>query len=100
MGRLVQQAPPARTDRQLASRRGGSALLCPGRGTGLGRMTQAKPPPRNPVRVTPIMQLAMVRPAERYRELVADLPTEGSWLREPEMVRIARLSAANQAGLR
>src|SRR3954463_1185623 len=50
MGRLVQQAPPARTDRQLASRRGGSALLCPGRGTGLGRLTQAKPPPRNPVR--------------------------------------------------
>src|SRR4051812_34409705 len=44
MGRLVQQPPPARTDRQLASRRGGSALLCPGRGTGLGRLTQAKPP--------------------------------------------------------
>src|SRR4051794_14506258 len=50
MGRLVQQAPPARTNRQLASRRGGSALLCPGRGTGLGRLTQAKPPPRNPAR--------------------------------------------------
>src|SRR3954464_15064096 len=53
MGRLVQQPPPARTYRERASRRGGSALLCPGRGTGLGRLTQAKPPPRNPVRFTP-----------------------------------------------
>src|SRR4051794_4502965 len=48
MGRLVQQAPPARTDRQRPSRRGGSAVLCPGRGTGLGRLTQAKPPPKKP----------------------------------------------------
>src|SRR3954452_2377137 len=53
MGRLVQQAPPARTDRERASRRGGSALLCPGRGTGLGRLTQAKPPPGNPARFKP-----------------------------------------------
>src|SRR4051812_32895188 len=50
MGRLVQQPPPARTYRERASRRGGSAVLCPGRGTGLGRLTQAKPPPRNPAR--------------------------------------------------
>src|SRR3954464_1614441 len=59
MGRLVQQPPPARTDRQLASRRGGSALLCPGRGTGLGRLTQAKPPPRNPVRFTGVHLLGL-----------------------------------------
>src|SRR3954447_15443308 len=60
MGRLVQQAPPARTDRQLASRRGGSALLCPGRGTGLGRLTQAKPPPKNPARFN-LVDLAQLR---------------------------------------
>src|SRR3954447_21112419 len=59
MGRLVQQAPPARTDRQLASRRGGSALLCPGRGTGLGRLTQAKPPPKNPARFTKVDSAAV-----------------------------------------
>ena len=46
--RLVRQPPPARTRRPCASRRGGSALLCPDRGASLGCLTQTNPPPGNP----------------------------------------------------
>ncbi|AWI88049.1 hypothetical protein C0214_07050 [Methylobacterium sp. DM1] len=53
MGRLVQHPPPARTDRQRASRRSRSALLCSGRGASLGRLSQTKWPPGNPARFTP-----------------------------------------------
>ena len=52
MGRLVQSPAAARTDRQRASRRGRSALLCSGRGPSLGRLTQTKQPPGNPGRFT------------------------------------------------
>ena len=38
--------------------------------------------------------------AERYGELVADLETQRSGLRKPQMMRIGRLPATDQAGLR
>jgi hypothetical protein len=46
-----------------------------------------------------MMELAMVCPAERYRELVADLAAERAVLRKTQMMGIARLSSADQAGL-
>ena len=46
------------------------------------------------------MQLPVMTAAERDRELVADFETEGSGLREPEVMRIGRLPPADQAGLR
>jgi hypothetical protein len=45
------------------------------------------------------MQLAVMGAAERYRELVADLLAEPAGLREPQVMRVARLSAANKVGL-
>ncbi len=47
MGGLVQSPSAARTNRQHASRRSGSPLLCAGRGPSLGRLTQTKRPPGN-----------------------------------------------------
>jgi hypothetical protein len=46
-----------------------------------------------------LMQLPMVPTAKRHREFIADLKTDGSRLSKPQMMRIARLSPANQAGL-
>ena len=46
------------------------------------------------------MQLPMMTAAERYGELVADFETERSGLREAQVMRIGRLPAADQAGLR
>jgi hypothetical protein len=45
------------------------------------------------------MQLAMMSPAERHREFVADLATECTRLREAQMVWIGRPPAADQARL-
>ena len=45
------------------------------------------------------MQLAMMSPAERHREFVADLATERTRLREAQMVWIARPATADQARL-
>ena len=42
----------------------------------------------------------MMPAAERHGKLVADFETERSGLRKPQMMRIGRLPAANQAGLR
>ena len=47
-----------------------------------------------------LMQLAMMTAAERYGELVADFETQRSGLRKPQVMRIGRLPAADQAGLR
>jgi hypothetical protein len=41
----------------------------------------------------------MVRPAQRYREFVADLLTEAVILCELEVMRVARLTSAEQARL-
>ena len=47
-----------------------------------------------------LMQLPMMTSAERYSEFVADFETERSGLRKPQMMRVGRLPAANEAGLR
>ena len=55
---------------------------------------------RPPVRfLTRPVQFAMVCPAQRYCEFVADLEAEAAGLREPQMVGIAGLPPADQAGL-
>ncbi len=46
------------------------------------------------------MQLPMMTAAERHGELVADFETERSGLGKPQVMRIGRLPAADQAGLR
>jgi hypothetical protein len=46
------------------------------------------------------MNLAMMTAAERHGELIADFETQGSGLRKPQVMRIARLPAADEAGLR
>ena len=45
------------------------------------------------------MQLAMMSPAERHREFIADLATECARLRKAQMVWIGRPPAADQARL-
>ena len=45
------------------------------------------------------MQLPMMTAAERNGELVADLETDGSGLRKPQVMRIARLPAADETRL-
>ena len=45
------------------------------------------------------MQLPMMATAERHGELIADLEAQGSGLGKPQMMRIGRLPAADQAGL-
>ena len=45
------------------------------------------------------MHLAMMHPAERHRELIADLATERPGLREAQMMGIGGLAAAYEAGL-
>src|SRR3954453_17355090 len=86
MGRLVQQPPPARTYRERASSRGGSALLCPARGTGLSRLTQAKPPPRNPARFT-LLSLALVAQDRARRDVGSEIE------QDRKMAAVARLAA-------
>ena len=46
------------------------------------------------------MQLPMMTAAERDGELVADFEAERSGLRKPQVMRIGRLPAADEAGLR
>src|SRR5438552_32019 len=45
------------------------------------------------------IKIVMVLAAERNGELVADLAAKGSWLRELQVVGIARGALADQAGL-
>ena len=49
--------------------------------------------------VTVAVNLTMMTSAERDGELIADFETQGSGLRKPQVMRIARLPAADQAGL-
>ena len=46
------------------------------------------------------VQFAVMCPAKRYREFVADLEAEAAALRETEVMRIAGLASADEAGLR
>ena len=50
--------------------------------------------------VTIAVNLAMMSTAERHGELIADFKTQGSGLRKPKVMRIGRLTAADEAGLR
>lgn len=49
--------------------------------------------------ISRLMQLAVMAPAERNGEFVADLQTDRARLCKTQMVRIARCAAADQAGL-
>ena len=46
-----------------------------------------------------LVQLAVMPAAERDGELVADLEAQGSGLGKPQVMRIGRLPAADEAGL-
>ena len=46
-----------------------------------------------------LMQLAMMAATEGYGEFVADFEAERSRLRKPQVMRIGRLPATDQAGL-
>jgi hypothetical protein len=45
------------------------------------------------------MNLTVMRPAQRHRELIADLAIERTGLHKTQMMRIRRTPTANQAGL-
>ena len=45
------------------------------------------------------MQLPMMAAAERHGELIADFEAQGSGLGKPQVMRIGRLPAADEAGL-
>ena len=47
-----------------------------------------------------LVQLTMMVAAEGYGELIADFQAQGSGLRKAQVMRIGRLPAADQAGLR
>ena len=49
--------------------------------------------------ITAAMHLAMMSPAQRHRELIADLPAERAALRVTEMMSIRRETATDQAGM-
>ena len=49
--------------------------------------------------VTVAVNLTMMTSAERDGEFVADFEAQGSGLRKPQVMRIARFAAADQAGL-
>src|SRR5262249_32911110 len=77
----------------------GSQRMCihPNRACGACRIeTEFLPPPGF---ITVTVQLAMMSPAQRHRELVADLAAECTRLREAQMVWIGRPPAADQARL-
>jgi hypothetical protein len=61
------------------------------------RIDVESPPPRR--LVTRAMQLAVMDPADRHHELVADAPSERARLCKGEVMWIRRHSAAHQAGL-
>ena len=69
----------------------------PQRAGGPGRIEPAFLPPSGFITVT--MELAMMSPAERDRELVTDLAAKSAVLREPQVVRVARLTPTDEAGL-
>ena len=50
--------------------------------------------------VAGLMQLPMMTAAEGYGELVADFEAEGPGLGKPQVMRIGRLPATDEAGLR
>ena len=75
----------------------GCARLFPER-TGDFTRVDANPLPPRPF-VADTMNRAMMDPAQRHRELVADLTADCAVLCEAQVMRIRGLAAANQAGL-
>ena len=61
-----------------------------------GRIDSELIPPSRFIAVT--MQFAMMSPAQWHRELVAHLAAEGAVLRKAQMMGIAWLTTADQAG--
>ena len=49
--------------------------------------------------ITGLVQLPMMAAAERHGELIADFEAQGSGLGRPQVMRIGRLPAADEAGL-
>ena len=49
--------------------------------------------------VARLMQLPVMTPTERHREFIADLQAERPWLGKAQMMRIRRLSSADQTWL-
>ena len=47
-----------------------------------------------------MMELSVMFTAERYREFIAYLHAEPSWLRKTEVMRVRRLPLTQKAGLR
>jgi hypothetical protein len=52
----------------------------------------------NPFLRCPV-EVAVMRPTEGHGELIAHFLSKSALLREPQMVRVARLAAAHEAGL-
>jgi len=80
-----------------------AALLCR---EDASQATARGPPPANRSRflsprrlIAAAMDLTVMRTTERHRELIAQLATEGTRLREAQVVRIRRPPTANQAWL-
>jgi hypothetical protein len=69
----------------------------PQRAGGTGRVKPDFLPPSGFTAMT--MKLPMMSPAQRHRELVADFAGERPILGKAQMMRIARLTSANQASL-
>src|SRR5262245_40261279 len=74
-----------------------SARLLPEPASNLDRVNTGVPPPR--ALVARAMHRTMMPAAERDRELIADLAAEGTGLREPEMMGVRGLAAAQQTRL-
>lgn len=49
--------------------------------------------------VSGLVQLPVMAAAERYRKLIAHLEAKSAWLREAEVMRIAGVPSADDAGL-
>src|SRR5262249_58355880 len=71
--------------------------VCPKASRNVERIDPSAVPPR-PF-IAGLVQLPMMPTAQRDRELIAHLETNGSGLREPQVMRIARLPAADEARL-
>jgi hypothetical protein len=69
----------------------------PERTGGRNRIYSRPPPPA--CFIPAAMHLAMVRATERNRELVADLASKRSGLREAQMMRVGWSATANKTGL-
>ena len=69
----------------------------PQRACGAGRIELEFLPPSSFITVT--VELAMMSPAERDRELVADLAAERMVLRKAQVMGVARLTSADDASL-